>query len=211
MMLIMLRFCFAGLCDPGTDCTDCTIACTDTCVFANDASCDDGTDPSSDFAGLCDLGTDCTDCTGAQQGYGGEEVPEYPCTDTCAFANEDSCDDGTDPSSPSEPLPETENCTSLTSIILPVRFCFDGTCELGTDCTDCSQQHRTQQPIQQPSQHPTQQPTHQPTQPRSQQPTQLPTNHPSLPPTQSCPKDHRYGVRWPSTPLGSWVDNQWCY
>jgi hypothetical protein len=61
---------FFGLCDLGTDCTDCGPrsadggggfgSCTDTCIYFADGDCDDG-GPGSDYA-LCDLGTDCFDC-----------------------------------------------------------------------------------------------------------------------------------------------------
>ena len=36
------------------------VACEDTCIYANDGVCDDGS-PGSDYS-FCDLGTDCSDC-----------------------------------------------------------------------------------------------------------------------------------------------------
>jgi hypothetical protein len=81
-------------CQYGTDCTDCgprvplapppsvappsTPLCTETCVWASDADCDDG-GPGAEFTS-CALGTDCTDC--------GPRVPLAPpsttlCTETC--------------------------------------------------------------------------------------------------------------------------------
>jgi hypothetical protein len=55
----------AWLCDPGTDCTDCSSkpvidgTCENTCVHARDGNCDD---PRVEFGGWCPLGTDCQDC-----------------------------------------------------------------------------------------------------------------------------------------------------
>ncbi len=53
-----------GICDFGTDCTDCgprvLSGCTDTCLFAYDGECDDGR-PGS-VTSLCTPGTDCADC-----------------------------------------------------------------------------------------------------------------------------------------------------
>jgi hypothetical protein len=61
---------YAGFCDAGTDCTDCTAyheRCEDTCperyggLYANDGTC---SEPDGDMPGLgCATGTDCTDCT----------------------------------------------------------------------------------------------------------------------------------------------------
>ncbi|MEC8278545.1 MAG: putative metal-binding motif-containing protein, partial [Myxococcota bacterium] len=57
-----------GLCDFGTDCTDCGIRnpCEDICspwntaAYANNGICEDG-GPNAIYS-ICDVGTDCTDC-----------------------------------------------------------------------------------------------------------------------------------------------------
>ncbi len=53
-----------GLCEPGTDTTDCfgssDQVCSDSCTYAGDGTCDDG-GTGSEFS-VCDYGTDCSDC-----------------------------------------------------------------------------------------------------------------------------------------------------
>eukprot|EP00900_Chrysochromulina_parva_P011793 jgi/Chrpa1/20614/Chrysochromulina_OHIO_Genome00026547-RA len=168
-------------CQYGTDCTDCgprvplapppsvappsTPLCTETCVWASDADCDDG-GPGAEFTS-CALGTDCTDC--------GPRVPLAPpstlpppsttlCTETCVYSSDADCDDGgpgsefplcalgtdcTDcgPRTPLAPPPSATLCNDL-CVGFPMYasdgFCDDGgpgaefpDCQYGTDCTDC--------------------------------------------------------------------------
>jgi hypothetical protein len=53
--------------------------CDDSCVYAQDGSCDDG-GPGASVG--CDLGTDCEDC--------GWRL----CEDSCSYADDGVCDDG---------------------------------------------------------------------------------------------------------------------
>jgi hypothetical protein len=102
-----------GECDlfcpsPDPDCTPPSPAtCTNTCSYAHDDECDDGS-PGSSYS-LCPLGSDCADCSGS----GGSTGHTTGCSNTCSYANDDVCDDGSPGSSYS-------------------------LCTLGTDCADCS-------------------------------------------------------------------------
>lgn len=128
-----------------------TSLCDDSCVFSDDTSCDDG-GPESD-SGACPFGTDCTDCGERDltdecavnngdcaqvcndlldgfecvcrvgfyldsDGIGCLEIPpEGLCLNTCASSNDGLCDDTVD-----------------TGI---------GTCNFGTDCSDCGTRRLT--------------------------------------------------------------------
>lgn len=60
-----------GVCDRGTDTTDCFASCDDSCGMIDDVCDETGDTP------LCSLGTDCTDCMG----------------DSCTAAKDGECDE----------------------------------------------------------------------------------------------------------------------
>jgi hypothetical protein len=101
--------------------------CNNTCPYANDNVCDDGTAGAS--FDVCADGTDCNDCSGGQAANPApaspapaNPAPANPapagapgaggCSNTCEYANDGVCDDGSPGSS------------------------FD-VCAQGTDCNDC--------------------------------------------------------------------------
>jgi len=88
------------------------VLCWDSCEASRDGRCDDG-GPDADTS-LCAIGTDCGDC-GDRDAYPPPMPPAPPhpdCANTCNFASDGDCDDGS---------PGSE---------------FD-VCPLGTDCADC--------------------------------------------------------------------------
>lgn len=144
------------LCDYGADCSDCGVrsqvytACSDRCVAAGDGFCQDGgygsrlvVLASGTRGALCGFGTDCSDCgvrtieSYGADSYSAEAAPPLPtavvvappagpagdatgvlltwdpCLDTCPTSRNGLCEDG-----------------GLTAVA--------ATCDLGSDCTDCS-------------------------------------------------------------------------
>jgi hypothetical protein len=102
-----------------------TATCNNACPTAGDGVCDDGGPGSA--LDHCDLGADCADCgdrgtvvnppagggsTGGGTTGGGTTGGTATCSDTCAYANDGTCDDGGPGSSYS-------------------------LCDLGSDCGDC--------------------------------------------------------------------------
>jgi hypothetical protein len=136
-------------------------SCTDSCVYANDGACDDG---SLGGAVYCDLGTDCADCTAAASGPTDPGTPDAgtppdagpsdPGCDTCRYANDGVCDDG----SAGGPIycDVGTDCSDCAGATTPAPLCddtcaypsdgecddggpgsLDSLCALGTDCADC--------------------------------------------------------------------------
>ena len=72
----------------------------DSCIFANDGECDDGTWPG--FPNFCAGGTDATDCALSMPGGSGappSPTPNTPsptpdATNSCIWAGDGACDDG---------------------------------------------------------------------------------------------------------------------
>jgi hypothetical protein len=62
-------------------------SCDNTCRYANDGECDDGSQGGTQY---CELGTDSNDCGGC----GGGPPPPPACDNTCRYANDGECDDG---------------------------------------------------------------------------------------------------------------------
>ena len=59
--------------------------CDDTCEYAHDKSCDDGSDPDAERSGsapTCELGTDCADCTAAAKHGKHHPTTAHPPTTT---------------------------------------------------------------------------------------------------------------------------------
>jgi hypothetical protein len=90
--------------------------CKNTCTNAYDGDCDDG-GANSDY-GTCELGTDCSDCGNRYKNRldSGEDTVSI-CKNTCTNAYDGDCDDGGANSD-------------------------YGTCELGTDCSDCGNRYK---------------------------------------------------------------------
>ena len=123
-------------------------ACDNTCTWADDGQCDDGTVGA--FSSLCAPGTDCNDCSVTHGSWG--------CTDICPTASDAECDDGGSGSEYSLcPLgTDCEDCGDRghTDGVVCLDECGDatsdgdcddggegseyqGACELGNDCSDC--------------------------------------------------------------------------
>ena len=122
-----------------------TSLCDDSCIFSNDTSCDDG-GPDSD-SGACPFGTDCTDC-------GNRDL-----TDECAVNNGDcaqACNDLLDGFECVCRVGFYLDSDGISCLEIPLEglclntcpssndgFCDDavdtgfGTCDFGTDCSDC--------------------------------------------------------------------------
>ena len=108
-------------------------ACSDSCQYANDGTCDDGSDPNEDI--YCDRGTDCTDCAG-------QPAPEQPAPEQPEPAPEQPAPEQPEPA-PEQPAPQGDRCSD-TCIYAVDGTCDDGrpgapyaVCAPGTDCTDC--------------------------------------------------------------------------
>ena len=145
-----------GLCQPGTDTTDCSGARggANSCRYANDGTCDEPRfcDPGTDAAdcsrarsevnscryandgmcdepGLCQPGTDTTDCSGARGG-----------ANSCRYANDGTCDEPRF----CDPGTDAADCSRARSEVNSCRLAYNGMCDEpglcqpGTDTTDCS-------------------------------------------------------------------------
>jgi hypothetical protein len=109
-------------------CTGGGSLCTNTCQWAYDGECDEGT--------YCDYGTDCYDCRSS--------TPS--CTNTCTWAYDGECDEpnlcsrGTDCADcgSSSPAPSpTPSCTNTCTWAYDGECDEPGLCSPGTDCADC--------------------------------------------------------------------------
>ena len=145
----------SGLCDSGTDATDCLmtvqsgaaltspIASDDSCAFAQDGECDEA---QYGGQGFCADGTDTTDCsaqTAAAPAGGGDDSCEYSHDNECdeaRYGGGGYCADGTD----------TADCRQLAAGLDDdscsfandnecdeLRYGGGGACMDGTDATDC--------------------------------------------------------------------------
>jgi hypothetical protein len=86
--------------------------CLNTCMWANDDTCDDGGDGPAWH--LCAYGTDCSDCG-----------PRAICEDTCLYSADAECDDGFTPALDGEAGESAD--TNL--------------CTAGSDCSDCGSRY----------------------------------------------------------------------
>jgi uncharacterized protein len=86
--------------------------CSDSCASARDGECDDG--GANSLYAVCDLGSDCGDCgIRTEQDYRAQlDASGRQCQNTCAYANDNECDDG--------------GPGALNSL-----------CSYGSDCNDC--------------------------------------------------------------------------
>ncbi len=86
--------------------------CSDSCASARDGECDDG--GANSLYAVCDLGSDCGDCgIRTEEEFRAQlDANGRQCQNTCAYANDNECDDG--------------GPGSLNSL-----------CSYGSDCNDC--------------------------------------------------------------------------
>ena len=132
-----------GVCEAGTDASDCTGVGLDTCEWANDGECDEpdiGT-------GVCAAGTDTGDCrpAGGIAPTGGKGDGPGVGDNSCQWANDGECDDPGIGTGACQAGTDQNDCAGVG--LNTCQWAGDGECDepvigtgvctAGTDTTDC--------------------------------------------------------------------------